>query len=74
MGSQTIENADVLFQKLGKTWYVFTEVEGEMIFSALPEGIDPHSTRFELFEVIEDHLKKVSKFEKKRQKSTDMAM
>lgn len=73
MENHTIENADVLFQKLGETWYVFTELEGEMIFSALPKGIDPHSTRFELFEVIEDHLKKVAKFEKKRRKSSEIA-
>ena len=51
---------EVLFQKLGNTWYVFTEVKGDMVYSALPNGMDPHSTKLELFEVIEEHMKKVS--------------
>lgn len=53
--------SEVLFQKLGNTWYVFTEVSGDMVYSALPYGMDPHSTNLELFEVIENHLQKVSK-------------
>jgi len=52
---------EVLFQKLGTTWYVFTEIKGDMIYSALPNGMDPHSTKLELFEVIEEHMEKVSK-------------
>ncbi len=52
---------DVLFQKLGNTWYVFSEVKGEMVYSALPNGMDPHSTKLELFEVIEEHMEKISK-------------
>ncbi|MFA6238906.1 MAG: hypothetical protein WC635_16330 [Bacteriovorax sp.] len=52
---------EVLFQKLGNTWYVFSEVKGEMIYSALPTGMDPHTTKLELFEVIEDHMAKISK-------------
>jgi hypothetical protein len=51
----------VLFQKLGNTWFVFTEVSGDMIYSALPEGMDPKTTKLELIEVIEDHMEKVSK-------------
>lgn len=52
---------EVLFQKLGSTWYVFTEIQGDMIYSALPNGMDPHSTKLELFEVIEEHMEKISK-------------
>lgn len=52
---------EVLFQKLGNTWYVFTEISGDMIYSALPEGMNPHTTKLELFHVIEDHMEKVSK-------------
>lgn len=51
---------DVLFQKLGNTWYVFTEVEDKFVYSALPEGMDPRTTKLELFEVIEEHMKRVS--------------
>ena len=53
--------AEVLFQRLGNTWYVFSEIEGEMVYSALPDGMNPHTTKLELFEVIEEHMKKVSK-------------
>lgn len=63
--TQTTES-DVLFQKLGETWYVFTEIAGEMVFSPLPKGIDPYTQKIELFETIEDHLKRVSKIEKRR--------
>jgi len=51
---------EVLFQKLGKTWYIFTEVNEKVIYSAMPEGMDPRSTKLELYDVIEDHLKKVA--------------
>lgn len=52
---------EVLFQKLGTTWYVFSEVKGDMIYSALPDGMDPHTTKMELFEVIEEHMTKISR-------------
>ncbi len=52
--------SEVLFQKLGNTWYAFSEVQGEIIFSALPNGIDPTSQTMEFFEVIEDHMQKVA--------------
>jgi hypothetical protein len=52
---------EILFQKLGNNWYVFTEVQGDMVYSALPNGMDPHTTKLELFEVIEEHMEKVSR-------------
>lgn len=52
---------EVLFQKLGTKWYVFTEIGNDFVYSALPEGIDPRTTKLELFNVIEDHLERVSK-------------
>ena len=55
-------NNDVLFQKIANTWYVFSEINGEVIYSSLPRGMDPKSTHLELFEVIEEHLHKVSKY------------
>ena len=51
---------EVLFQKLGATWYIFTEINSEVVYSAMPEGMDPRSTKLELFEVIESHMKKVA--------------
>ncbi len=62
----TTTESDVLFQRLGDTWYIFTEIDGEVIFSALPKGVSPHSQEIELYTVIKDHMKKVAKFEKRR--------
>lgn len=58
--------SDVLFQKLGKDWYAFTEINDDIIYSVLPDGVDPKSSSFELFEVIDSHIKKVSKIKYKR--------
>ncbi len=55
------QDNDVLFQKLGGTWYAFASIDGEVVYSALPDGVDPMVTRLELFEVIEDHMKKISR-------------
>ncbi len=58
-GNMSHENQhDVLFQKLGNTWYVFSEVNGELVFSEIPEGIDPNTNSFELYEVVEDHIER----------------
>ena len=59
--TNTQATSEVLFQKMGNTWYVFTENNGDMVYSALPYGMDPHTTNLELFEVIEEHMAKVSK-------------
>lgn len=58
--TQMTTDKEVLFQKLGETWYVFTEVENDFIYSALPTGINPMETKLELFEVIEEHMEKVA--------------
>lgn len=63
--SQQSTQNEVLFQKLGHIWYVFTEVNNEIVYSALPEGMDPKTTKMELFEVIEDHMAKVSRQQRK---------
>ena len=51
---------EVLFQKMGQAWYIFTEIRGEVVYSVLPEGMDPHTTKLELYDVIEDHMDKVA--------------
>jgi len=55
------DRKEVLFQKLGNIWYAFTEVEGQVVYSALPQGIDPKTTKLELYQIIEDHMMRVSK-------------
>ena len=51
---------EVLFQKLGNTWYIFTEVDNKVVYSAMPDGMDPKTTKLELYDVIEEHMKKVA--------------
>ncbi len=53
---------EVLFQKLGSTWYIFTEIGNEVVYSQLPDGIDPYNTKLELYNVVEKHLEKVAKY------------
>ncbi len=58
MQNQNNQIKDVLFQKLGNSWYAFAEVNNEVVFSPLPEGIDPRNTKIELYSIIEEHLKR----------------
>lgn len=60
INSKNEVTSEVLFQKLGNTWYIFTEVNGETVYSAMPEGMDPKTTKLELYDVIEEHMRKVS--------------
>jgi len=53
--------SDVLFQKLGNTWFIFSEIDGEIIYSAMPAGMDPRDTKLELYNVIEEHMRKVAR-------------
>ena len=52
-------NKDVLFQKIGNTWFIFTEANGEMVYSVMPEGMDPKTTKLELYQIIEEHMDRV---------------
>lgn len=60
MQNKNDDKKNVLFQKLGNTWYVFSTINNEVVYCSLPAGIDPHNTNLELYSVIEDHLKKVA--------------
>lgn len=51
---------DVLFQKIGNTWFIFSEVNSEVVYSVMPEGMDPKSTKLELFNIIEEHMTKIA--------------
>ena len=51
---------DVLFQKIGNTWFIFSEVNNEAVYSVMPEGMDPKSTKLELYEIIEEHMTKIA--------------
>ncbi len=61
MTTQLHNNTEVLFQKLGNTWYIFAEIDNETVYSTMPEGMDPYTTSLELYNVIEDHMARVSK-------------
>ena len=60
------KKSPVLFQKLGDHWYVFSQVGDEVIYSPLPAHLDPRQTKLELYEVIDEHLKRVAKFRRER--------
>ncbi len=51
---------EVLFQKLGNTWYAFTEIDKEIFYTALPRGVNPHSGQIELYNIIEQESEKVA--------------
>lgn len=51
---------DVLFQKIGNTWFIFSEVNNEAVYSVMPQGMDPKETKLELYEIIEEHMTKVA--------------
>jgi hypothetical protein len=51
---------DVLFQRIGNTWFIFAESNGEMIYSVMPEGMDPKTTKLELYQIIEEHMERVA--------------
>ena len=59
-----LEN-EVLFQKLGETWFIFSEIKGDVVYSQLPDGMDPYNTKLELYEVIEEHLVRVADHHRK---------
>ncbi|AYF43350.1 MULTISPECIES: hypothetical protein [Halobacteriovorax] len=58
------KGTEVLFQKLGNNWFIFAEINDEVVYSTMPDGMDPYSTKLELYEVIEDHMKRVSSMKK----------
>jgi len=62
-----LEN-EVLFQKLGETWFIFTEIKGDVVYSQLPDGMDPYNTKLELYEVIEEHMMKISDYQRAPEK------
>lgn len=51
---------DVLFQKIGMTWFIFSEVNNEVVYSVMPHGMDPKETKLELYAIIEEHMTKVA--------------
>lgn len=59
------KGTEVLFQKLGNNWFIFAEIDDEVIYSTMPEGMDPYTTKLELYEVIEEHMKRVSSMNKR---------
>lgn len=58
----TVTNSvkDVLFQKIGNQWFIFSEVNNEVVYSVMPHGMDPKTTKLELYAIIEEHMTKVA--------------
>lgn len=59
--STTKNKAEVLFQKISGKWYIFSEMKGELVYSVMPEGMDPRTTKLELYNVIEEHISRVAR-------------
>jgi len=57
---KTIET-NVLYQKMGDTWYAFAEIDGEVLFRALPHGMNPKKTQIDFMQVIADQEEKKAK-------------
>lgn len=53
------KDSKVLYQKLGETWYLFTEINGEVIFTALPKDLNPYENKVEIYEIIEKQRTKI---------------
>ena len=51
--------SDVLFQKIGNDWFLFTQIGNEIIYTQLPPGLNPKTSKLQLYEVIEEHQKKI---------------
>jgi hypothetical protein len=45
---------------------VFTENNGEMVYSVMPEGMDPKTTKLELYQIIEEHMQRVANHQSRR--------
>lgn len=43
---------DVLFQKIGSQWYVFSFDGDQLHFCALPSHLNPKSSKVEIYETI----------------------
>ncbi len=56
---------DVLFQKIGNTWFIFSEINNEVVYSVMPQGMNPKETKLELFEIIEEHMTKVAGYKRR---------
>lgn len=60
------KEGEVLYQKLGDRWYVFTECtededsDKEIYYAALPPAVDPRVKKVELSQIkLEDHSPKI---------------
>jgi len=57
---------EVLFQKVGSRWYVFAEINNELVYCALPVGMSPRTSKVEIFHVLEAETKKTTPKARKR--------
>ncbi len=51
---------DVLFQKIGNTWFAFTKIKDDVFYTTLPQGMDPKETNMEFYEIVEDYMQKTT--------------
>ena len=52
---------DILVQKLANTWYIFSEINNDIIYTAIPKAVDPFHDTIELYHYVENHKEKVQR-------------
>ena len=55
---ETVLRSEVLFQRMGGTWFAFSMVGGEAVYSMVPNRVDPRFDSVEIFQIIEGHKMK----------------
>ena len=63
MKSLSLDEKRVLFQKLGGFWYVFVDIDGseeDVFYTRLPENLDPRVDKYEIYEILEEEMKKAA--------------
>lgn len=73
MQTKTSKSNDVLFQKLGNNWYAFAEINNEFVYTLLPDGIDPRTTKMELYQIIEDQMVRAAKNNANKRRQAEVA-
>lgn len=47
------EENNILFQKVGSLWYLFTRIDDDIFYTPLPKGMGPKTAELTLYEVVD---------------------
>ena len=60
MFSDIISNISISTGVVRIEYAILSEVNNEIVYSVMPQGMDPKTTKLELYEIIEEHMTKVA--------------